>query len=91
VAKQKKECDCPKITVGFASESQNLLENANVKLTSKNLDFIVADHVNNIEENQEGDMNRLTILYAGGEVEIIDDVDRSNMGFSIMERIVDLL
>ena len=91
VAKQKNESDCPKITVGFASESQNLLENANVKLTSKNLDFIIADHVNNIEENQEGNLNRLTILYAGGEVEIIDDVDRSNMGFAIMERILDLL
>jgi phosphopantothenoylcysteine decarboxylase/phosphopantothenate--cysteine ligase len=91
VAQQKNEFNYPKITVGFASESQNLLENANVKLTSKNLDFIIADHVNNVEENQEGINNRLTILYAGGEVEIIDDIDRTNMGFSIMERILDLL
>lgn len=91
VAQQKSNCDCPKITIGFASESQNLLENANLKLTSKNLDFIVADHVMNYDEDSEEIFNRLTILYAGGEVEIIDDVVRTSIGFLIMERIQDLL
>jgi len=91
VAKQKSECDCPKITVGFASESENLLENANIKLTSKNLDFIVADHVTKVEENNDSISNRLTILYTGGEVEIMDDVDKSSIGFSIMERVEELL
>jgi phosphopantothenoylcysteine decarboxylase/phosphopantothenate--cysteine ligase len=91
VAQQKSNCNCPKVTIGFASESQNLLENANIKLTSKNLDFIVADHVTNYDENSETIFNRLTILYAGGEVEIIDDVVKSSIGFSIMERIEDLL
>lgn len=91
VARKKAECDCPKITVGFASESENLLENANIKLTSKNLDFIVADHVTKIEENDESVSNRLTILYTGGEVEIIDDVDKSTLGFSIMDRVEELL
>lgn len=91
VAQQKSSCNCPKITIGFASESQNLLENANIKLTSKNLDFIVADHVTNFDENSETIVNRLTILYAGGEVEIIDDVVKSTIGFTILERIEDLL
>jgi phosphopantothenoylcysteine decarboxylase/phosphopantothenate--cysteine ligase len=91
VAQQKAECNCPNITIGFASESQNLLENANIKLTSKNLDFIVADHVVNFDENSETNFNRLTILHAGGEVEIIDDVNESSIGFSIVERIEELL
>lgn len=91
VAQQKSKGNYPKITIGFASESQNLLENANIKLTSKNLDFIVADHVTNFDEHSETMLNRLTILYAGGEVEIIDDVVKSSIGFSIMERIEDML
>lgn len=91
VAQQKSACKCPQVTVGFASESQNLLENANIKLTSKNLDFIVADQVSNNDESDEGRLNRLTILYTGGEVEIIDDVDKSTIGFSIIERVIDLL
>jgi phosphopantothenoylcysteine decarboxylase/phosphopantothenate--cysteine ligase len=91
VAQQKSNCNCPKVTIGFASESQNLLENANIKLTSKNLDFIVADHVTNFDENFETILNRLTILYTGGEVEIIDDVVKSSIGFLIMERIQDVL
>lgn len=91
VAQQKTSCNCPKITIGFASESQNLLENANIKLTSKNLDFIVADQVTNFDETNESKFNRLTILYAGGEVEIIDDVNKASIGFSIIERVKDLL
>lgn len=91
VAQQKTECNCPNITIGFASESQNLLENANLKLTSKNLDFIVANHVVNFDEDSETIFNRLTILHAGGEVEIIDDVNETSIGFSIVERIEDLL
>jgi phosphopantothenoylcysteine decarboxylase/phosphopantothenate--cysteine ligase len=91
VAQQKAKCDCPKITIGFASESQNLLENANIKLTSKNLDFIVADQVSNFDESNESQFNRLTILYTGGEVEIIEDVDKSSIGFSIIERLKDML
>jgi len=91
VAQQKTKCNCPKITIGFASESQNLLENANIKLTSKNLDFIVADQLTNIDEANETQFNRLTILYAGGEVEIIEDVNKATIGFSIIERVKDLL
>ena len=91
VAQQKMEYKNPKITIGFASESQNLLENANIKLTSKNLDFIVAHHVTNEEEKVENGTDRITILYTGGEVEIIDDIDKSSIGFSILERIRDLL
>jgi len=91
VAQQKTSCNCPKITIGFASESQNLLENANIKLTSKNLDFIVADQVTNFDETNESQFNRLTILYAGGEVEIIEDVNKASIGFSIIERVKDLL
>lgn len=91
VSQQKATCKCPKVTVGFASESQNLLENANLKLTSKNLDFIVADQVSNYDETKETQLNRMTILYTGGEVEIIEDVDKSTIGFSIMERVKDLL
>ncbi|HSM23915.1 MAG TPA: bifunctional phosphopantothenoylcysteine decarboxylase/phosphopantothenate--cysteine ligase CoaBC [Anaerolineaceae bacterium] len=91
VAKKKASCNCPKVTVGFASESQNLLENANIKLTSKNLDFIVADQVTNFDEASDLQLNRITILYTGGEVEIIDDVDKTSIGFSIMQRVIDLL
>ncbi len=34
------------ILIGFAAESENLMENAKSKLKKKNLDFIVANHLN---------------------------------------------
>ena len=36
---------CPRLTVGFAAESQDLVENAQSKLTHKKLDLIVANDI----------------------------------------------
>ncbi len=39
------------IVVGFAAESENLLKNAKSKLERKNLDFVVANHVDNFSSD----------------------------------------
>ncbi len=57
--------DRPPVVIGFAAESEQLIENAAAKLDSKNLDLIVA---NNITEPGSGfgtDTNRVTILGRG--------------------------
>ena len=36
-----------KVLVGFAAETNDLLQNAQRKIESKNLDFIVANHLTN--------------------------------------------
>lgn len=53
--------------IGFALETENILENAARKLKAKNLDFIV---VNNAKEPGAGfnvDTNRVTLLYPDGQ------------------------
>lgn len=57
--------DRPAVVIGFAAESENLIDNAAAKLEAKNLDLIVA---NNITEPGSGfgtDTNRVTILGRG--------------------------
>jgi len=55
--------------VGFAAETENLEENARLKLTSKNLDMIIANHVGQSEEGRDigfnSDENEVTVLISG--------------------------
>ena len=47
-----------KILIGFAAESENLIENAKEKLIKKNLDMIVANSVDNFGTND----NKITLI-----------------------------
>jgi phosphopantothenoylcysteine decarboxylase/phosphopantothenate--cysteine ligase len=47
---------------GFALETQNLIENAQAKLVKKNLDFIVANSLNDFGAGFGVDTNQVTIL-----------------------------
>lgn len=53
--------------VGFAAETQNLLENARQKLVKKNLDMIVANDVSQEGIGFDSPDNEVTVLTAAGE------------------------
>jgi phosphopantothenoylcysteine decarboxylase/phosphopantothenate--cysteine ligase len=59
------------ILVGFAAETDNLLESAKEKLRRKNLNFIVANDLTSANVGFASDTNEVTILWPGGEVERI--------------------
>ena len=59
----------PRLLVGFAAESQNLLENAQSKLKSKKLDLMVANDISAPQAGFDVDTNRVTLLWADGRVE----------------------
>jgi len=61
--------DHPCILVGFAAETQNLLENAQKKIAAKNLDMIVANDVSRTDAGFGTDTNAVKIIYADGRVE----------------------
>lgn len=50
------------IMIGFATETDNLIENAKRKLTKKNLDYIVLNDVNEEGAAFDGDTNIVTII-----------------------------
>lgn len=62
VAKLKRS---DQITVGFAAETQNLLDNAQKKLVSKQLDLLIANDVSKPGVGFNGDTNQVTILQPG--------------------------
>ena len=53
----------PKIVVGFAAESENLIDNARFKLEKKGCDLIVANDVSNNEIGFESDFNEVHLFY----------------------------
>lgn len=60
VSKLKK--NRPKVVIGFAAETENILENAKSKLKTKGCDFIVANDVSLGTETMGGDNNTAIIV-----------------------------
>jgi len=58
------------IVVGFAAETQNVLENARKKLVSKGLDAIVANDVSQPGIGMDSDRNAVTIITATDVVDV---------------------
>jgi phosphopantothenoylcysteine decarboxylase/phosphopantothenate--cysteine ligase len=81
----------PRVVVGFAAESRDLLENASHKLQSKGLDFIAA---NDISANDAGfavETNRVTLLFADGHQEGLPLMSKSEVAEAILVRVSKLL
>lgn len=55
------------ILIGFAAETEDLIAQARLKLTSKNLDWVVANDVSAEGAGFDGDTNIVTLLGMGGE------------------------
>ena len=56
----------PRVRIGFAAETEDLLDNAVRKLQAKRLDLIVANDVSAPDAGFEVDTNRVTFLFADG-------------------------
>jgi phosphopantothenoylcysteine decarboxylase/phosphopantothenate--cysteine ligase len=95
VAAARAESGCPRVSVGFAAESQALLENARRKLESKRLDMIVANDISARDAGFSVDTNRVTLLYArpvkGSQAETLPLLSKDEVAQTVMERIVTLL
>jgi phosphopantothenoylcysteine decarboxylase/phosphopantothenate--cysteine ligase len=75
------------ILVGFAAETDNLLQNAREKLRRKNLDFIVANDLTAAGTGFGGDTNEVTVLWPGGEVEPIPLETKEVIAREIWDRV----
>lgn len=91
VVKQQKKSDHPRIIIGFAAESQDLLENAKKKLDQKGLDLIVANDISDPQAGFSVDTNKVTILAATGDVQELDLMSKAGVAEVILDRLEQLL
>jgi phosphopantothenoylcysteine decarboxylase/phosphopantothenate--cysteine ligase len=81
----------PRVVVGFAAESENLMENACAKLASKNLDLIVANDITARDAGFAVETNRVVILDREGGVEELELMSKAAVAAAVLERVVGLL
>jgi phosphopantothenoylcysteine decarboxylase/phosphopantothenate--cysteine ligase len=91
VANQRCATDWPRVVVGFAAETQDLLENASAKLKAKQLDLIVANDVTQPGSGFGSDDNRVTLLCCDGRQEPLELMPKSDVADRVVRSAVSLL
>jgi len=79
------------ILIGFAAETENLIENATEKLIQKNLDFIVA---NNLTQSGSGfgcDTNQVKIIDRNGTITELPPLTKEEVAERVFDRIEPLV
>jgi len=80
-----------RILVGFAAETEDLVENARRKLQRKNLDLMVANDVSQPGAGFDADTNAVKILDAQGKVEELPLQSKRSVADRVLDRVVGLL
>lgn len=91
VAKLRAHSGYPRIVIGFAAESSDLIEHARQKLTRKKLDLIVANDITAADAGFGTDTNRVTILDPVGNVQSYPLMTKDEVADVILQKLVSLL
>ena len=78
------------ILVGFAAETENLIDYANKKLVEKNLDFVVANDVTMVGAGFNVPTNIVSIIYRGGKVENFSKMSKAELAEKIISRTAEI-
>ncbi len=79
------------LLVGFAAETENVIENARGKLASKKVDLIVANDVSEPNSGFAVDTNHVQLVDTTGEVVDVPPAPKSEVAHRIVDRIAALL
>ena len=87
VAKKKKK----QIVVGFAAETENLVENGQKKLHSKKLDMLIANDVSNPNSTFNSDTNQIRIITPDKISDVLPIASKDEVAHYILDEIVRLI
>ena len=71
--------------VGFCAESENLLENAKVKIKNKGCDFLIANDISRKDIGFSSDDNEVYIIDRNLNVKHINKTSKSELAYKILE------
>ena len=83
----------PKLVIGFAAETYNVMDNAKKKLMEKNCDWIIANDVSNKSIGFNSDFNEVTIFYKNKKVddEKLSMKKKSEISDEIIDKVISQL
>ena len=79
------------VKVGFAAESQNLVENARLKVQKKGLDLIVANDITDPQSGFGVDTNKVALIGSDLRVEELPVLTKYEVSHRILDRVIPLL
>ena len=75
------------LLVGFAAETQDLVENATEKLSAKNLDLMVGNLIGPPDSGFGSDTNRVSLFYPDGRQEPLGVMPKAALAHELLDRI----
>ncbi len=81
----------PKLTIGFAAETNNLVENSLKKLVEKNCDWIIANDISDNSIGFDSDNNQISIFYKDKNQENLKKMSKSLIASEIVNRVIENL
>ena len=81
----------PKLTIGFAAETNDLVNNSLKKLEEKNCDWILANDISDKSIGFDSDENQISIFYKNNTSETLDKMKKSLIAKEIVNRVINKL
>lgn len=81
----------PRVVVGFAAETENLLENARAKLEQKGLDLIAANDVSRSDAGIGADQNQVLLIWPDGRSRDLGTLPKSEIAGALIGEAAGLL
>jgi len=91
VSQRRKKGSRPRVVVGFAAESQDLVANARLKARDKGLDLIVANDILAADAGFAVETNRVTLIDSSGSVQELPLLTKAEVAEVVLERVGTLL
>ena len=78
----------PKLTIGFAAETDDLVKNSLKKLEEKNCDWIVANDVSDKSIGFDSENNQVSIFYKNNTNETLEKMNKSLIAKELVNRVI---
>ena len=81
----------PKLVIGFAAETDNLIKNSKNKLSEKNCDWIIANDVSDKSIGFDSEFNEVSIFYKNMSEEKLPKMKKSVLANEITKKVISQL
>ncbi len=81
----------PKLTIGFAAETSDLVKNSLKKLEEKSCDWIIANDVSDKSIGFDSEDNQVSIFYKNNTNETLDKMNKSLIAKELVYRVINKL
>ena len=80
----------PKLVIGFAAETENIIKNAQEKISRKHCDWIIANDVSKSDVGFESDFNEVSIIYKDkNKIDFLSKRNKSEIAEKITDKIIE--